>query len=82
MTRLYCLLFIRISTPFLGTLRVCCSLFLQKDSTEQPELQYDEFGFRVDAEGKSLPPMVAFLKVRKVFMVEFVVFHCRVPANG
>lgn len=29
-------------------------LFLQKDPTEQSELQYDEFGFRVDAEGKLL----------------------------
>lgn len=66
--------FIRISTPSLGTLRVCCCLFLQKDPTEQPELQYDEFGFRVDAEGES-PPAVAFLKVRKVFLYlrEFVV---------
>lgn len=79
MTRLCWVLFIRIATPSLGTLRVGCSLFLQKDSTEQPELQYDEFGFRVDAEGKSLPPMVAFLKV---FVVEFVVFHCSVTANA
>lgn len=28
-------------------------LFLQKDSSQQPELQYDEFGFRVDTEGIS-----------------------------
>lgn len=27
-------------------------LFPQKDPTEQSEPQYDEFGFRVDAEGK------------------------------
>lgn len=26
-------------------------LFLQKDSSQQLELQYDEFGFRVDTEG-------------------------------
>lgn len=28
---------------------ICLSL--QKDSSEQPELQYDEFGFRMDTEG-------------------------------
>lgn len=39
-------------------------LFLQKDPTEQSELQYDEFGFRVDAEGKLLSA-VWFLKLRK-----------------
>lgn len=31
-------------------MHVIC-LALQKDSSEQPELQYDEFGFRMDTEG-------------------------------
>lgn len=33
-------------------------LYPQKDPTEQSEPQYDEFGFRVDAEGKLVSPHV------------------------
>lgn len=32
---------------------MCFVLFVQKDSSGQPEHQYDEFGFRVDAEGNA-----------------------------
>lgn len=39
-------------------------LFPQKDPTEQSDLQYDEFGFRVDAEGE-LRTAVLFLTLRK-----------------
>lgn len=44
-------------------------LFLQKDPSEQPEHQYDEFGFRVDTEGNTqffcplFPTLVEFLNL-------------------
>lgn len=57
-------------------------LFLQKDPSEQPEHQYDEFGFRVDTEGNThffcplFPTLVEFLNLsQETWMHIFISGH-------